>query len=530
MSKAKKIFTYSSIDKEESFKSIDVKSFPEEIKRSKLVSNSSKVATASNETEGGRQIANQQSRSITVYRKIKLIHSPSDPLTASTKQRIERAIRTNFCVRIAMHLREYSAYRNQKLIIELIPSDKVILSQEEQTAKIKQLTNDHKDLLREIETRDNNVGLPEKLKTLAWQCWSYGRNALLILYESGDSEKINTLFQINSRRLGEPILNEEEDLKFEGCIVDGSGLDKNSMIYAVYQDRELSPHTVCYGYSIAELILLEAEAHNYMIQNTKEVALSAFLPTILLKVDTEAMSSSDKNTKVSNLIAEVAPGKIIGVPNDVEDAEMLDMKPDYAGYVTMMDSLEIKIYNAFHVPLFLVKSDEIANRATANKSAKLFLDGVVTDDQKWMQETLGSQWYDPLLREELKKSNKIEKTVDTSDPDDTEAPLPFLIRRKFVLPTVEDFLDLADALVTLKTNNIWDTAKTNEILETPEITNRVVAEEKDKKKLENDKLIAEVETMKNKGNNVKQVAVASKSFNKKKEELLEEMAKKVREI
>lgn len=513
----------------------EVKSFPEKelSERPQLVDNSPTVGLGANQNEGQREISNTQSRNVTVYRKIKLIHSPTDPLTNAMKQRIERAVRVNFCTRVAMHLREYAAFRTQKLVIELLPSDKVTLTTEEQTKKVLELTKSNIELLKDIETRDENLGLPEKLKTIAWQCWMYGRNALLILYDSENNQKINTLFQINSRRMGEPILNEEEDLKFEGCEIDGSALDKDSMIYAVYQDRELSPHTEKYGYGIMELILVEAETHNYMIQNTKEVALSAFLPTILLKVDTETMTNvTDKTTKINTVMNQIEPGKIIGVTNDVEEATMLDMKPDYKGYVEMMDSQEVKIYNAFHVPLFLVKSDEIANRSTANKSTKLFLDGVVTDDQIWMQETLGKQWYDPLLREKLAESIKKpnEKTVDTSDPVDSEQPLPFLIRRKFELPTVEDFIDLADALVSLKTNNIWDTQKTNEILKTEDVTSRVLVEEKENKELDNQRLIAEVNSINAKSKTEQKVATASKSTHAKKSEILDLIRQKVEQI
>lgn len=475
------------------FKRIKIREFdePDESEIPQLVSKSKSVSTAaisSNTDQGGRTIQNTQAAVVTLWRKIRLVHAPNDPLTADVKIRIEEATRKNFCLRIAMHLREYSAFRKQKLVIELTPAEKLNLTAQEQTDKIKELTKQNLELLKEFETRDYNVGLPEKLKTVAWQCWQYGRNLLIIMYADEKWTKPKDLFQINSRRLAEPVLDEDNDLKFEGCIVDGSGLDKDSMIYAVYQDRELSPHTEGYGYSIVETVLPQAEIHSLIVEDGKEIAMSAFLPSILLKVLTEGLVTGDKTTRISTVMDAIDPGRITGVPAEqVEEAQMLDLNPNYEGLVKFTDSYETQIYNAFHVPLFMVKSDEIANRATANKSAKIFLEGVVADDQAWMENLLGKQWYDPLLREALKKNDKLTETVtdktlstktDTSAPKGTEAPLPFLIRRKFEAPTVEDFVDLAESLASLKQNGIWDVTKANEMLNTEEVTTRVMAEQK----------------------------------------------------
>lgn len=509
-------------------KTIDFKRKPQ------LVTEKKSVATGANENLGERKINNKQSRQVTVYRKIKLVHSPSDPLTEDFKRRIEKVTRISFPVRVAMHLREYAAFRNQKLVIELLPSDKITLSEEDQNKKIQTLTEQNKALLQKFELMDNEVGLPEKLKTLAWQCWMYGRNLLIILYDNDDNSKIKNLFQINSRRLGEPIMDEENDLSFEGCIVDGNGLDKESMIYAVYQDRELSPYTENYGYSIVETVLREAETHGFMIENMKEIALSAWLPTILMKIDTGELQSTGINTKISNILASIEPGKLVAVPPEVEEAEMLDMKPNFEGINSTLDSFETKIYNSFHAPLFMVKSDEIANRATANKSAKIFFEGVVTDDQKWMENLLGIQWYDPILKEELSRTG-LEKTGKIPNVDVIEeSGLPFLIRRKFEIPAVEDFLDLAQALVELKTNNIWDTTKVNEVLKTEEVTSRVQAQEKIQRKQDQEKLQFEM-ALQQKANDSKiknesKVAVASLRERNSNAKLLQKIEEKLSAI
>lgn len=457
----------------------------DEDKRPRPVNKLDNIATAANENANPRSVVGAQAQEVQVYRKIKLVNAPQDPLDESIKMRIESAVRKNFCTRTAMHLREFSAFRKQKLVIELLPAEKLTMTEEEQAKRIETLTTENAELLKEFETTDNNVGLPEKLKTLAHQSWQYGRNLLMILF-ADDVNTITDLKTLNTRRLGQPILNDEQNLKFEGCFVDGQPLDREAMIYATYEERDISPNAEGYGFSIMELILVQCEIHTLIVQDYKEIALSAFLPSILLRILTDGETSGTKSTQMQNIIDDIEPAKIIGVPADqVEEAIMLEMQPNFEGLAKHVDSLERMIYNAFHVPLFLVKSDEIANRATAAKSAKLFLEGVVADDQEWMTNLLGKQWYDPLLREKLKKKNLLDKTVldktkdetvETEVPKGAESPLPFLIRRKFEAPRVEDLIDLADAISKLIQAKVWDVQKANEELGTSEIVQRVRAE------------------------------------------------------
>jgi len=432
-----------------------------------------------------RTINNVQTTSVTLYRKVKLIHFSQDPYESIQKELMEATIRRNFCARLSLWVREQMAYRKSKLVIELTDSDKLLLSEEDAQKKLEGLKNDKKnrEILKNFDVRDNNLKLPQMhVKVLAWQGWMFGRGAIIILYEDDSYKKIKRLYTPNSRRLGNPVLDEENDLSFEGCIIDGEGLDKDSMIYATYQERNISPHTEGFGYSPTEPIIYFAEAHNiFLEEDTPEISKSAWLPSITLKVITEGLTQSQKSTQIQNITDVINPGKITGISaEDIEgEPSVLDMKPDFRGILEFIDSLEEKIYNNYHIPLFAIKSDAIANLATARKSIQLFIEGTVADDQQWMEDVLAEQWYDPLLREELARGGILEKTantqevntksVDLSQPEDAEAPLPFLIRRKFEKPVIDDFLDLAQALGILKQNSIWGEGYINKnILKTPE--------------------------------------------------------------
>lgn len=464
-------------------------------KKPTLVEKTIQSATAA---EDGKMVRNTQQPAIEVKRKVNLIHYVQDPLTSADKILLENAARRSMPVRNSLKVREQAAYKKQKLVVDLPQEIKDILSEKEIKEKVETLKNNEKikKIIQKFGTLDKNVGLPTKLKVLAKQSWIFGRNLIIVLFEDEEFTKIKELKTINSRRLGDPILNEEEDLKFEGVVVDGEGLSKDSMIYATYDESEYSPHTAHFGYPPLETVMHVAEAHNIAIEeDIKEIMKSAWLPSILLPIDTTNLKETDKNTRVTTIIDGINPGKIIGVSSDVQEPIMLDLKPDFNGVVAMVDSQEIKIYNAFQVPLFLVKSDEIANRATANKSAQLFLDGIVADDQQWMEDLLGEQWYDPLLREELQDDNELLKSlddseegeeaddsVDTDAPEGTDAPLPFVIRRRFEKMTVEELVDLADAIVKLKQNDIWDTEQSNKALGTEEVTPRIIKEREEREK------------------------------------------------
>ena len=69
------------------------------------------------------------------------------------------------------------------------------------------------------------------------------------------------------------------------------------------------------------------------------------------------------------------------------------------------------------VPQFLVQAEDIANRATADKAASLFMNGIIAKDQQWLSDILMEQWYEPLLRAELKLPEGVQ--------------VPFRIRRVF---------------------------------------------------------------------------------------------------
>ena len=434
--------------------------------------------------------AGVESRAISdvrLQRSIDYVKFVQDPYTDGTLRKLEAAVRRNFAVRTALTVREHFAFgRASKIVIELNESDKLDKNETEQAEEIEKLTKSNIETLKKITDLDERVELVKNVKgPFYWQNLIFGRGIIMKLYkpiemtqisQTVDTDILTGLTVINTRRLGYPILDSLNNMKFEGVYVDGQPLDRMSMIYGTYNERQISPYTEYFGYSAIEPIVHIAEEHNIVTEeDIKEILKSAWLKSILFLINTAGLSSAEATTQITTLIDSIDPGKYIGANSDVKEAIPLDLEPDFAGIISLVDSLESKIFKALYVPQFLVQSEDMANRATANKSASLFIDGIIAYDQEWLSDILWKQWYEPLLRKEL----KLEKNPDdqTKDPP----PIPFKIKRLWDKPTIEEFLDLAEALKQLKEAGIWDIEQVNKILKTPEVAKRIKAEEEKQK-------------------------------------------------
>lgn len=465
-----------------------------------------KTATAS---DGAITSNNRQ---VVLQRQVKLVDYIQDPLTESQKQMIESVVRRNLCVRTAMFIRQQAAFRKSKLFIELPEEEALNLSDEEKKSKIEELKKNPQvmEIYKKIAVLDRNLNVPQYIRKLFSQWIMYGRGLIIIFYEDEQYSKIKRLMSINSRRLGDPILDKNNAFSFEGCMVDNQPLSKDSMIYGIYNEDDLSAHTEGFGYPPIETVLYIAEAHNIATEEDMgEIVKSAWLPTLVMKMNLPGLSVAQKNTKMQQIIDILNPGKIVGVDTeDVEEVLTLDMKPDFAGLKLFIDSWESKIYNAFHVPLFIIKSDEIANFATAKAAGQIFIDNTVANDQELMEETWAEQWYDPLVKEELARTGNLETDIqdqsptenkNTTTPEGDEMPMPFVIRRRFEKIKIEEFNDLVSAISTLKRDGIWDIQKANELLNTEEVTPRVILENEKKEQKELEKMEMQVDQQKQLG-------------------------------
>jgi len=445
---------------------------PKEFKDRINSKNKLKLATANSPIAAIGTASVRRMTSIELKRTVDFVNFTQPPYTDGDLSRMEGAARRNLAVRTAITVREHFAFgHSSKIIVELNESDKLDKDEEQQREEIERLTKENLKILQTITALDEKVELVKHAKgPFYWQCLMFGRGVLVKIYEKGDTnyEKIKKLIPINSRRLGLNILDNDNSMEFEGVYIDGDAVDRLSLIYGAYQDKQISPYTENYGYSALEPIMYVAQAHNIATEeDIPEILKSAWLKAILFIINTAGMDSDTATSQIQTIINAINPGKYVGVNTDIKEAIPLDLDPNFEGIIKMVDSLESKIFKSLHVPQFLVQSEDMANMATANKSAALFIDGIIASDQQWMSDILWKQWYEPLLRRELNLEQ------DPDNPEDDYKELPFKIKRVWDKPSVEEFIELSTALVALKNAGIWDVEQANKLLQTPEVAKRV---------------------------------------------------------
>ena len=436
----------------------------------KLKQPKQKTSVAAKSVDGIKTV-----RGVMLQRRINLIEFIQKPHTDIELQRFEAAGRRNWAIKSGISVREFFIFsKGSELIFDLPESAKEGLSKtelKEATDAAKKVFPKWEDAKKRIAKRDESLKLVEQLPIFYWQNILFGNGLIItILEKDTESDVIKRLQVINSRRLGDPILDVDNDMAFEGMFVDGQALDKSSMIYGAYQPVQISPHTEWSGYSPLEPIIHIAEGLNiFWEEDVKEIQRSAWLASILLEINTAGLTRTQAQSRIRNVIREIKSGKYIGVNQMGIKATQLKLDSDLRGLVELAEKQESKIFKALQVPQFLVQSEDIANRATADKSAELFLSGVISKDQRWLENILETQWYEPMLREEL-------------GIEDGEE-LPFRIRREFNLPRVSEFLDMADAVTKLVQANVWDKQKANEVLDSEEVTERVNKDDLESKDL-----------------------------------------------
>lgn len=422
--------------------------------------------------------------SIELKKQIKLDDHVQSPYKEIELERFEAAGRKNHAIKAAYAVRKHFMYGKGSELQIILPDEELqLLGKDKAFEKTEKLKENNKDLLTKLEQRDRRLKIEKKMQVITIQAWTFGRGILVKLFDE-EMKVIEKMASINSRRLGDPIIDTDNHNSIEGIIVDDQALDIDSCIYATYNEDDLSPHTQGFGYSEIESIADEAETLNILLnEDTKEISKSAWLASILLQIQTAGLDNATAKTKITNIVDAVAKaGKIVGINEEVV-AQQMNLEPDFQGLTILVEKLETIIFKTLQVPQFMVQSESAANRATAIQSATQFLNGVVAEDQEWASDLLQEQWYDPFLitNKELLKS-------DGNDEVEVSETLPFHIRRVWNQAKASEFVDLATSVVALVNAGIWDIQKANEVLGSEEATSRVLKEKKEKQK-EMDKMM-----------------------------------------
>jgi hypothetical protein len=138
-------------------------------------------------------------------------------------------------------------------------------------------------------------------------------------------------------------------------------------------------------------------------------------------------TQADIQGLINSHIAQVQPGKT-GASDSKWKVEEHDIHPDLNMLIHVKESLDIEVARFLGVPNVLLNLGSTSNRAVAYAEIEAFVDGPISVIQEWFSETLRTQWYEPLLRQQL----------NIKAPN----PLPIRVNHRWKIIRTTDFQQL----------------------------------------------------------------------------------------
>ncbi|MGA2971894.1 MAG: hypothetical protein ABSE39_04620 [Candidatus Bathyarchaeia archaeon] len=192
------------------------------------------------------------------------------------------------------------------------------------------------------------------------------------------------------------------------------------------------------GISDIEPVLDDVETRaKIRIEDLKEAATTLWAGIAIHSLDVDklpaGLTDADVQAIIDAHIAALRPGKHVATDNRWI-IQVIDLKPDLQSLVAVKNDLDQEIIGNFQVPKFILNRTESVNRATSYTQLESFVDGPITDIQRWIGRVVEQQWYVPLTRAYL-------KTPNGQDP-------PVRVRHRWREIRTTDFFQLLTAVAT----------------------------------------------------------------------------------
>jgi len=187
--------------------------------------------------------------------------------------------------------------------------------------------------------------------------------------------------------------------------------------------------------------ICKARNHTFT-KDIPEIVMTLWAPFLLLQADTSGLDPAAADTALTNLANQTKPGKRVVVNESVE-GEVLDMKPDTEGLVSLLDKMDERIIGNFGTPKFLV-GKPIENRATAYAELEAFVEGPVSFIQRYFKREIERQWYDPLTEQIILKRENLPQSAFQS-----KKTVPVVLKHRWNPIRTADVLELYNAVTNL---------------------------------------------------------------------------------
>jgi len=196
------------------------------------------------------------------------------------------------------------------------------------------------------------------------------------------------------------------------------------------------------GFSDIEPILKEAQLDDKILrEDLTEAATTMWAGVVLWMLDVDKLPEGTTESEIQEIIndhiASIRPGASIATDNRWI-AQPVDINPDLEKLLRVQESMERRILGNFGVPGFLLNVERRSgwNRATAYTELEAFVDGPITNIQRWLKRKIEDQWYNRLTREYLERNGNLTRNQ----------PLPVLVKHRWKEIRTADWFQLFETV------------------------------------------------------------------------------------
>lgn len=383
-----------------------------------------------------------------------------DPLSEEDKRILHENYRRDGATRRALEfLAEFTLGERTELAMRPVTS---FATQAREDAEVKQLMSDpdNLDLLDQLATIDEDVGLNDALNALFTSGRHFGRSVLVKQYdENGIPVR---LIPLASVKLGKVYVDSETweliGIEYRDYPDEHRIIKVEDMIHYETNDYHITPNSRYFGLGDSEPVMHIAAS----LRVTNEIAIPEMRTQGWAPLDILQFPELGSQESLEAIKDQIKPGKrmILGKGSVVHTK--VDLQGDLEKTLKSVEESTKDILRAYGVPLVIGFQDE-QNRATAGYALNQMKVSVLEKHRTKLRNVLEPQWYLPNLRALIKKRSalpveedeynnegiipSLERSANILQLDPEVLQIPFKPKMVFKDKSFDSFLEKSAALL-----------------------------------------------------------------------------------
>ena len=380
-----------------------------------------------------------------------------DPLAEEDKRILHENYRRDGATRRALEfLAEFTLGERTELAMRPVTS---FATQAREDAEVKQLMSDPEnlDLLDQLATIDENVGLNDNLNALFTSGRHFGRSVLVKQYdENGIPIR---LIPLASVKLGKVYVDSETwsliGIEYKDYPDEHRIIKVEDMIHYEANDYHITPNSRYFGLGDSEPVMHIAAS----LRVTNEIAIPEMRTQGWAPLDILQFPELGSQESLEAIKDQIKPGKrmILGKGSVIHTK--VDLQGDLEKTLKNVEESTKDILRAYGVPLVVAFQDE-QNRATAGYALNQMKVSVLEKHRTKLRNVLEPQWYLPNLRALMRKRTgtvpeeeeggmipALEHSAKILEIDAEALQVPFKPKMIFKDKSFDSFLEKSAALL-----------------------------------------------------------------------------------